>query len=33
MIKGKLEKTAILGEVYEEAKPEFYKVHLEGVIA
>ena len=33
IIKGKLEKSATLGDVYEEAKPEFYKVHLEGVIA
>lgn len=31
IIRGKLEKSATLGEVYEQAKLEFYKVHLVGV--
>ena len=33
IIKGKLEKSATRGEVYEQAKSAFYKVHLECVTA
>lgn len=30
--KAKSEESAALGEVYEQPKPEFYKVHLESII-